>query len=697
MAKNYIEMKHLQEIESNENIHTVFVDFFDTIVHRTVHPNQVFRIWAKLIIREFGLTLKVDELYFIRQDASQLLARKYESLNFLVDYNELITEVYNRLTATSELKNISKTDFKTYFELADLRAEINVQYLNKKAIDLFKDLKAQEYKIYVVSDFYTSSKIIVNLLDHHQIRDLLDGVFVSADYAKSKHSGDFYPFLLKELGLKAKNVVMVGDNYRSDIENAKKHGLSTLYIPNKSDSKTKKKFLLGSDRSDYHKVIKKLYQECHATSAPANSDFILYYAVYIERLYQHLKKRGIFNILFLSREGLFLKKLFDHYQMHIALRSEDIIKTHYFKTSRQASMLVAFEEVDNEKYTFLRRKYPNLSPVNFLRNFTFSEDLIAQIIDDLNLHDIANKVIFDFLDSEVYQKIKSNDRFRNAYDKTRFNQKMAFKKYLDSFGIDFEEEGMHLADIGWGGSMQENLYDYFDGRVEVHGHYLGLTEIYSIDKEKARWGLNFSVYPYATYHDNILRGNTELNEQLLSAGHGSTLSYNLENTFANEFHHEVEKRVYDEHISVIQKFMFEKFKVLLEELDSICYDDEIVQNEMTDYALRSGLFASKRKIVSAINISKGFYSNVGDFSNGMQMSPEKYSGDKFNLLKTFVLNPDVLFSALLRIKPYLYIKNKYYLAYLMPSWLIYHYIKTNRLVKKNIFQKISRFKFTYLK
>lgn len=690
-------MKHLREIESNENLHAIFVDFFDTIVHRTVHPSHVFRIWAKLMIRELGLTLKVDELYFIRQDASQFLAKKYKNHNFLVNYDELITEVYNRLTATSKLKNFSKTDFKSYFELADIRAEIDVQYLNPKAVELLKALKEKDYKVIGVSDYYTSSKIIRSLLEHHKIAPLFDAFFVSSDHAKSKHSGDFYPFLLKELDLEAKNVLMIGDNYRSDIENAKHHGLQTIYVPNKKESKTKKKFLLGSDCSDYRKVIKKLYDECHAPSVPANSDFILYYTVYIERLYQHLKKRGISNILFLAREGLFLKKLFDHYQKHNALRSQDLIKTHYFKTSRQASMLVALEEVDVEKYTFLRRKYPNLSPINFLQNLTFSEDLIAAIIDDLNLHEIANEVIIDFLDSEVYQKIKKNDRFLNAYDTTRFDQKRAFEKYLDSFEIDFEEEGMHLADIGWGGSMQECLYDYFGGKVEVHGHYLGLTEIYSIDKEKARWGLNFSVYPYTTYHDNILRGNTELNEQLLSAGHGSTLSYNESKPFTNEFHHEVENRAYEEHISEIQQFMFEKYKVLLEDLDSICYDDMIVQNEMTEYALRSGLFASKRKIASAMNISKGFYSNVGDFSNGMQMSPEKYSKDKFNLLKTFLLNPDVLFSALLRIKPYLYSKQKYYLTYLFPNWLIYSYIKLNRLVKKSVFQKRIRFKYTYLK
>ncbi len=690
-------MENLRKIENNPKLETVFIDFFDTLVHRTVHPSQVIRIWAKLMIRELGLTLKVDELYFIRQDASQYLSKEHGNHNFLVDYNALIDEVYDRLTSTRKLTNVSQEEFTTYFELAESRAELNVQYLNQNAITLLKTLRLKNYKIYCVSDFYTSSRILKDLLKHHQINHLFDDVFVSADCNKSKYSGDFYPCILEKLDIKGSSVVMIGDNYRSDIENAKLYDLETIHIPNTKESKTKKKYLLGSDRKDYRRVVKKLYRDCNSATAPANSDYILFYTVYIERLYHYLKKGRIKNILFLSREGLFLKKLFDYYQKHFTLLVKDNIKTHYFKTSRQASMLVSLKDIEEENFTFLRRKYPDLSLNNFLRNFTFTETLISEIVEELDLNQIKNQVITDFLDSEVYEQLKANQTFKDAYDKNRFAQQNAFNSYLDSFGVDFVKEGMHLADIGWGGSMQECLFDYFDGKVQVHGYYLGLTEIYSIKKEKARWGLNFSVFPYATYYDNILRGNTELNEQLLSAGHGSTLSYNRSGEVTNEFHHEVEKKAYDDHICEIQEFMYDRFKELLKEFDAVCYDDLIAQKEMTSYALKAGLFASKRKIASAMKISKGFYTNVGNFSNGLKMSPEKYSKDKFKLIKTFILSPDELFPALLRIKPYLYSRKKYFLAYLIPSGIIYHYIKMNQLVKRSLFHKISRFKYTYLK
>lgn len=690
-------MNHLNIIDGNKAIDTIFVDFMDTIVHRSVHPNQVTRIWAKLIIRELGLKLKIDQLYFIRKDAKHYLEKKYNTNYWEVEYHELIAEVYNRLTSTLKLKNTSLADFKDYFERADIRAEINVQYVNTNTIELLKELQSKNYNIYCVADFYASEKVLKEVLKHHNLEQLFSEVFSSASRSKSKLKGELYEHILGTLDVNASQSIMIGDNYSSDIKNAKAYGLDTLHIPNKKELKTTYKNLLGSDRKDYRRVLKKLYTKCNSSNAPANSDYILFYMVYIERLYHQLKKEGIQNIFFLAREGLFLKKMFDYYQQHFSLRKEDNIRTHYFKTSRQASMLVALKEIEDEKYTFLKRKYPDLSLFNFLNNFTFSEELINNIIDELALGHLKDTVIENFLDSKVYEQLKTSETFLNAYDEKRLSQQTAFATYLKSFEVDFYTEGMHIADIGWGGSMQESLFDYFDGKVEVHGHYLGLTEIYTIQKNKARWGLNFSIFPYTTYFDNILRGNTELNEQLLSAGHGSTMSYNQMDSFTNEFHHDVEKKVYNEHICPIQEFMFACYKDLLVAFDSVCYDDILVQKQMTDYALRIGLFASKRKVASAMQISQGFYTNVGNFASGMQMSPDKYTNDKLKLLKTFIISPDRLFPALLRIKPYLYSKKKYFLVYFMPNWAIYYYIKLNRAIKRNVFLKISRFKYAHLK
>ncbi len=649
------------------------------------------------MIRELGLPMAIDELYFIRKEASNHLAQEKNLLYYEVEYVELIQEIYNRLQCSKVLKPITVGQFIHLFELAEVKAETALQYLNTELITLLGALKGRDYNLYIVSDFYTSSRVLEKILADHDLANLFDAIFVSSEIAKSKFKGNLYPFLLGELKIDPKSAVMIGDNGTSDFKNAQKHGLQAIHVPNKHESKTKKRYLLGSDEKDLRRITRKLYRDCNNGKAPANSDYLLFYAVYIERLYKQAIKMEIQNLFFLSREGLFLKRMFDHYQDQTCLRENDKIQSHYFKTSRQASMLVSLEEVDKEQYPFLRRKYPNLSLTAFLRNFTFSEELICHIVAEMECQGGEDEVIYDFLESDLYRALKANNTFQKAYQKNRIGQQKAFQTYLDSFGVDFEKEGMHLCDIGWGGSIQQGIYKYFQGKVKVCGYYLGLNEVYDIHGNTPRWGLNFSVYPYPTYTDRILRGNTELSEQLLSAGHGSTVSYNHLDSFVNEFHHEGEKKVFDEHIANIQEFMFTKYQKLIRDFGQICYDDDLMQTEMTDYALRVGLFASKRKVANAMKMAEGFYTNVGDFSNGLKISPKKYTKNLSGLIRTFILDPSQLFPLLLRIKPYLYSRKRYFLAYLAPMRLAYSYIKLNRWVKKNWLNNISRFKYDYLR
>ena len=96
---------------------------------------------------------------------------------------------------------------------------------------------------------------------------------------------------------------------------------------------------------------------------------------------------------------------------------------------------------------------------------------------------------------------------------------------------------------------------------------------------------------------------------------------------------------------------------------------------MMDHALRIGLFASKRKVKRENDIYKGFYQNVGNFSVGLAIGENFSKKEKLNLLSTFLLKPEEAFRYVLRLKPMLLRRKKYLFAYLIPSTLIYYYIK----------------------
>jgi len=663
---------------------TVFCDLYDTLLHRKVHPHYVLKLWAKSMVRELGLSVKIDELFFIRKASIDHLSEKFDKKGFEIPYEIQIREVYDRLLNHDIVKNCSFEQFFEYSYLADINSEFEVQFVNEKAKSQLLELKEKGYSLYSVTDFYLSKEHILELLKLHGLFGLFDDVFISSNRQTSKENqGALFQNALNELDLDSREVIMFGDNKLSDVINASKHGIKGVHIANRNH-KLKSKFrLFGNDKNEYVRVNREL-EERSSRSSHAYGEYIILFHVFMERLYKESKKKQIKNLFFISREGYFLKRLFDYYQVTLSLNPKDTINTFYFKASRQSSMQIANRELHLENFEHLERKDPDISIENFLKSFLFNDEMIDEISKDLEIG--RSQMITGFYSSDVLRKLRANQKFINHYEENRKNQKEAFKNYLDSYGIDFHNEGMTLVDVGWRGTMQECIHTFFDEKVNVSGYYLGLKEGYKITESTKRYGLNFSVYPTASPSDNILMANRQLYEQLLAAPHGSTLGYrNKPGDYSLEHYEEKERNVYFEHIAPIQEFMFAEFCQLIDDLKPICYEHDVVQDYMTDLALRLGLFADKKKIKFMHEISKGFYQNVGNNEVGVSYKHSQLRESKFSLIKKFIWFPEKTFRFLVKIKPMLYAKGLYWLSY--PVSLIYYYIKFINKIKGLLFKK----------
>ena len=107
--------------------------------------------------------------------------------------------------------------------------------------------------------------------------------------------------------------MMIGDNLRSDYTNAIKNGLNAYHLPHKKYLKKNKRNNFGNNKTKLTRVIKNLYKQTNKRSAIPYTEYIVFYHVFVERMYETCKKSGIKNLYFLSREGQYLKKLFDSY------------------------------------------------------------------------------------------------------------------------------------------------------------------------------------------------------------------------------------------------------------------------------------------------------------------------------------------------------------------------------------------------
>lgn len=220
----------------------IFCDYYDTIIHRTVHPLKPFKIWAKAIKRDLKIQNTVNEIFQLRRSSMRTLSKSLHVAESEVRYDVVMREIYDGL-------NLSvKTSFETFVKCAyeaDFKAEAGVQYLNKKMIKSLRQLKKEGYKIYCVSDFHSDEAMLIRLMKFHGIDDIYDKTFVSASQKASKeNNGLIFEKILKKEQIAAHTVLMIGDNPVSDVANAELHGIESHYLK-RTSYKIRQKFYFG--------------------------------------------------------------------------------------------------------------------------------------------------------------------------------------------------------------------------------------------------------------------------------------------------------------------------------------------------------------------------------------------------------------------------------------------------------------------
>ncbi|MEN3324133.1 HAD family hydrolase [Mariniflexile soesokkakense] len=685
-------LKKLQSEINQKGIKVLFVDYYDTIVHRTVHPNYTLRIWAKLMIRELGLNISIDELYFIRQQSTSFLAKKQKKSSVELSYKILKEHVCMRLMNENHLDKHKIKDFINFFENADLISEVSVQYLNNNILDFLKEFKKNGGQIYLVSDFYSSKSLFEGLLKNHGINDLFDDVYSSASLGKSKETGDIFNHIISLMSIKKETVMMIGDNKNSDFLNANKAGLNSFLLPHKKYLKRNRKKSLGNDKRNLKRIINNTQKDYKSSKNLPYVDYAIFYHFFTERLYYKCRKDGVKDLFFLAREGQFLKRMFDSYQKLNRASGIHKVNTHYIKMSRQSSLQIHLKDIEHEDFDYLNERYPNLDLESFLSHLNCPSSIKITIAEELKTN--LSLTIKNFFNSELFLQLKDNKVFINFYNDHRNTNYDAFQNYLNSFGVDYEKSGIYVVDIGWAGTMQESIHTFLHKKIPVTGYYFGVTNIYNIEEKTKRYGLLFSILPYANYYDHLLNANTQLYEQFASADHGSAIAYSNEVPgFVIENHNDKEKWLYYNYIQELQNQMFKYHLSLNEGLKTICYNQNLAQKVISQKALEIGLFQKFKHLKFMETLSSGFYQNLGNNEIGINYS-NTIGRNIFKNIISFILTPELVFRYIIKLEPILYPKSKI-LAFLVPKFIIHKYFILNKIIRFNFIHKYFLLKEHY--
>ena len=584
----------------------IFVDCFNTVIMRKISPNQILYKWAEELGKEFFIEPNIIyELYTkIKFDMSlKNLIKKFETELYF-------GEVISRLS--SLLKNkISDLDEEKFFKEAFysyVKTEASYHYLNGDTIKQLLDYKGKNFKIYIVSDFYCSNYVIKYWLDNLGVKDLFDDVFVSCDFRKSKSTGSLYRSVLKTLNIKRNQVLMIGDNMHSDVIMAMLNGVKSTHInSSKQRLYDSYKKTLSASKDKYNLQFENIFDEYGTKLNFSNHAFPLF--MFTKRLYKKLSQNNIKDVFFISREGQYLKKLFDTYVSIIKEKySINVgINTHYLYASRNSMLCASLNELDKEDFYYLFRSSSSMSIRNFLLTLNFSDEQIISVQDNLQID--IDKKIKNFAKSKGFYLLKRNQQFRDIYNQKRQDQRLAFTKYFEEFGVNVERDGFVMVDVGWKGTMQDLFNKYFEGKVSILGYYVGNKG--KSTRRSQKYGLLYDKYNKKLIGNSINKHTIFNYEQICRADHNRCNGYSLVDGKA--------KVLFDDKLNdtLIYKRITEPMQnLILEKFKKIAYMDDLslsnIDNVATYMYYNLILHKSKEDWEWLFNCQDSHHDNFGD-------------------------------------------------------------------------------------
>ena len=452
---------------------------------------------------------------------------------------------------------------------------------------------------------------------------LFDDIFISCECGCSKAKGDLYPYVLEKIGVPAKEVIMIGDNRKVDGHNAAKSGIESIIIPNYKQKVFNQvtKFL----GVNYCKVAaKKIRKDLYRFGSPYSEYSLLFY-LSTRELHRQLEIKGQRNVVFLAREGHFLKRAFDAYEAMLVTEERQIASS-YLKCSRRAAQSLMPDALKN-----LESKV--ISVYDYLMSYGFSQKEIEKIASQYGVRDaIYQRELLSH--NHVYLRLLNSQKFNEMLTKKCEENIKAGRKYFEMF---YTGDTINLVDIGWCGRMQDTIGNILGKKT--FGYYVGLNNSeFDLNNRK---GLLFCSCPaqgVISPYSQILKSNIQLYEQLASAPHGSAVGYKLvdDGVRVEEDWVENEKTLYYENIERIQK------ELLLNILGlAVWCEDEPYKKLLRLSAktvLKSGLFADEKRLKFLEALDNGFVWNFNSQTKGLSYktkdikvkldiitSPEKYT------------------------------------------------------------------------
>lgn len=589
-------------------------DIWDTILKRRCHPEEIKLATARYLMLKYENQLK--EKY---RNIYEILAKRDQ-----IEAEECDKTAKSGKDAECRILDVFKILQKTIFkdETIDiseelLKAEIEQEkkniFINPDILPIFN--KYKDLKMYCISDFYMDAKTLKELLDYVEIPVKIEKIFSSADYLLNKRSGNLYKKAEEELGITPKEHIHVGDNQYSDIEVANGLGIETIKM-----NKTEFGFVPEKSRK-FEFDLDSLKGENAIFNAGVDLAPLIYFFGY--SIVEYAIKNNIPKVYYQTREGETFIKIHELIKQNNPFGVE-LPECDTVEVSRMATFGASLKEISIPELLRLWSQYRTQSMETLFKTLAIDMNEYKQYFGKYDINPKEN--IFDpWFDIRV-QNLFADTEFVEKVNNELKNKRNELLKYFEKQkGIKNDEKPLFLVDIGWRGTIQDNLAYIFD-KKELGGYYLTLYDFYNLQPQNS---YKISFIDDVNIRNNEVASMITLLEWIYNPGTGSVIEYKDGEAIRKAKTKEI--NIVNKYIKPLQEGMFAGAKVINEYMKYHPYEAKETKKCVYDVLVKTKTKPSKALI-------EAYYSMVFNDTFGTAEYVEKDSKltrrQKMNIFKT---------------------------------------------------------------
>ena len=428
----------------------------------------------------------------------------------------------------------------------EIEQEKKCIFINPDILPIFE--KYKDLNMYCISDFYMSSESLQELFNFVKLPVKIQKIFSSADYLLNKRTGNLYKAAEEELKISPSEHIHVGDNQYSDIDVAKGLGIETIKM-----QKTEFNFVPEKNRK-FEFDLNTIKNDNATFNAGIDIAPLLYFFVY--NIVEYAIKNKIPTIYYQTREGETFIKIHELFEENNPFGVE-LPKCEIIEVSRMATFSASLKEFSIKELLRLWSQYRTQSMNALFKTLAID---IKQFEEYFKKYDIdtEQKIEEPWNDLKV-KKLSEDKEFTDKINKELNRKKEELLKYFsEKKKIVNDDKLMFLVDIGWRGTIQDNLAYIFDNK-KIGGYYLTLYDFYN-EQPKNTYKLSF--IDDVEIRDHEVGDMITLLEWIYNPGTGSVIEYKNGNPIRKAKTEEID--VVNKYIKPLQEGMFEAAKIINE-------------------------------------------------------------------------------------------------------------------------------------